>query len=480
VNYVAPIFLYTSWRTGGTALAAAFKNLDSAMLFYDPLNPILESLDSSQEVNSSSWTSNHPSGFTYFEQYLPLFKNGKIAQFPNLTNFTFRNSSKHFQAELVTYIQSLVDLATSDGRVAVFKFEQLEGHVSILRSSFPESLHLGVARNPELQYESWLEQLALGNSHFFRSAQDLIEGDLEFFKPKFQMESPNPNEIFQTYLDGVKKLRKDLDFTLELEKDSFGELLKFVTNSKHRDILKSAFSQYEKIESPPSAQFKFVRMQKRSLDLTSERDQVAADRDRIVWERDQISRERDRITNELTSQRDQISLKLTSERDQIAGERDRIAGERDQISGERDRIAGERDQIAGERDRIAGERDQVSLKLTSERDQISGERDRIAGERDQISSERDQVAADRDRITKELTSERDQVAADRDRITKELTSERDQVAADRDRITKELTSERDQVAADRDRITGERDDLLNSTIWRATKPIRWFANLFKR
>ena len=151
MNYVAPIFLYTSWRTGGTALAAAFKNLDSAMLFYDPLNPILESLDSSQEVNSSSWTSNHPSGFTYFEQYLPLFKNGKITQFPDLTSFTFRNSSKNFQAELVNYIQSLVDLATSDGRVAVFKFEQLEGHVSILRSSFPESLHLGVARNPELQ-----------------------------------------------------------------------------------------------------------------------------------------------------------------------------------------------------------------------------------------------------------------------------------------------------------------------------------------
>ena len=366
---MAPIFLYTSWRTGGTALAAAFKNLDSAMLFYDPLNTILESLDSSQEVNSSSWTSNHPSGFSYFEQYLPLFKNGKIAQFPDLTSFTFRNSSKNFQAELVNYIQSLVDLATSDGRVAVFKFEQLEGHVSILRSSFPESLHLGVARNPELQYESWLEQLALGNSFFFRSAQDLIEGDLEFFKPKFQLESPNPNEIFQTYLGGIKKLRKELDFTLELEKDSFMELLKVVRSPKHHEILKSAFAEYEKIESPPSAEFKFVRMQKRSLDLTSERDQVAADRDRIVWERDQISGERDRIANELNSQRDQIS-----------GERDRIAGERDQISGERDQLTIERDDLTTERDQLTTERDQLTIErddLTTERDQLTIERDNL-------------------------------------------------------------------------------------------------------
>ncbi len=199
--------------------------------------------------------------------------------------------------------------------------------------------------------------------------------------------------------------------------------------------------------------------------LTLERDEIAADRDRITHvltselnqnasEREQIALERDRIA----ADRDQISHKLTSERDQISGERDRIASERDQISlkltSERDRIAGERDQISGERDRIAGERDQ-----------ISGERDRIAGERDQ-------VAADRDRIA----GERDQISGECDRIA----GERDQIAADRDRITQELTSERDQVAADRDRITSERDDLLNSTIWRAAKPIRWFANLFKR
>jgi hypothetical protein len=37
-----------------------------------------------------------------------------------------------------------------------------------------------------------------------------------------------------------------------------------------------------------------------------------------------------------------------------------------------------------------------------------------------------------------------------------------------------------QIRPQRDEITQQRDELLNSTIWRVTKPIRWFVNLIKR
>lgn len=179
------------------------------------------------------------------------------------------------------------------------------------------------------------------------------------------------------------------------------------------------------------------------------------------------------------SQRDRIITTLTSERDQIAAERDRII---QGLTSELVQNTNERDQIAIQRDQIAIERDRITLHLTSERDQIAADRDRIT---QILTSKRDQIAADRDQIASErnlIASERDQIKNDRDLIARKLTSERDQIAGERDRIA----GERDEIAADRDQLnvelnqlTSERDQLLNSTIWRATKPIRWFVNLFK-
>jgi hypothetical protein len=72
----------------------------------------------------------------------------------------------------------------------------------------------------------------------------------------------------------------------------------------------------------------------------------------------------------------------------------------------------------------------------------------------------------RDRIVEDLW-------ASSSTVLSKLTLERDEIAADRDRITLELTSVRDQ-------LTFERELLLNSTIWKATKPLRSLIELFKR
>ena len=86
-----------------------------------------------------------------------------------------------------------------------------------------------------------------------------------------------------------------------------------------------------------------------------------------------------------------------------------------------------------------------------------------------LSLERDEIVVDRDRITQHLTSERDQIASEKD----QMGIERDQIKIDSDRITLELISERDQLSL-------ERELLLNSTIWKATKPLRSLIELFKR
>jgi hypothetical protein len=43
-----------------------------------------------------------------------------------------------------------------------------------------------------------------------------------------------------------------------------------------------------------------------------------------------------------------------------------------------------------------------------------------------------------------------------------------------------LTAERDGLTAERDGLTAERDALINSTIWKATKPVRRVVAWIKR
>ncbi len=57
-----------------------------------------------------------------------------------------------------------------------------------------------------------------------------------------------------------------------------------------------------------------------------------------------------------------------------------------------------------------------------------------------------------------------------------LTQQRDELTQQRD----ELTQQRDELTQQRDELTQQRDVILNSTIWKATRPIRWFVNQFKR
>jgi hypothetical protein len=74
MNLLAPIFLYAGWRTGGTTLAVSFKNLDSTLMFYDPLNPNLAHMEYSQEIDKRKWLqcmvlTNYPQVYFLSEQH---------------------------------------------------------------------------------------------------------------------------------------------------------------------------------------------------------------------------------------------------------------------------------------------------------------------------------------------------------------------------------------------------------------------------
>jgi FkbM family methyltransferase len=72
----------------------------------------------------------------------------------------------------------------------------------------------------------------------------------------------------------------------------------------------------------------------------------------------------------------------------------------------------------------------------------------------------------------DLTQQRDDLTQQRD----DLTQQRDDLTQQRD----DLSQQRDDLSQQRDDLSQQRDALLNSTIWKTTKPLRSFIRYFKR
>ena len=281
------LFLYSSYRTGGTALISGLNADPTNMIFYDPLNANLSSLKSARDSNSDGWNSNHTAGFNYFENYLPLFEHGTMNLFPDLSEFRFRNSSAEFKGHLIQYLGALIDVSLTQGKLPVFKFEQLKGHVNLLRENFPEALHVGLIRNPNDQFQSWLEQSALGNNFFFDNALSLINQDTDFFKPSPGLSKATPKEVFETFHSRLVTLRSELDFTHNLFEESFGELLGKVTSNFYKDKFTFLGKVFHTVDEQISFEKKFIRMMDNSLNLIKERDGLIKERDGLqnstIW-----------------------------------------------------------------------------------------------------------------------------------------------------------------------------------------------------
>ena len=276
------LFLHTSYRTGGTALLSALGKDPTNMIFFDPLNAGLSSLETFRNYSSTDWHSNHPQNFKYFESYLPLFEQGTMNLIPDLSEFKFRNSSANFKDQLVKYLGALTDFALSQEKLPIFKLEQLKGHVNLLRENFPKALQVGFVRNPNDQFQSWLEQLALGNNFFFDNALSLINQDTDFFKPSPGLSKATPKEVFETFHSRLVTLRSELDFTHNLFEESFGELLGKVNSNFYKDKFTFLGKEFHKVDPQIPFEKKFTRMMDNSLNLIKERDGLIKERDGLL------------------------------------------------------------------------------------------------------------------------------------------------------------------------------------------------------
>jgi hypothetical protein len=279
-----PIFIHSSTRTRGTLLAHAFENVDNAMVFFDPLSSALQDYESAKYSNSSNWISNHPENYEYFKNYFTIEKDKWYPYIPNPKNFVFRNSSNEYKQELFIYLDSLIHAAFLKDRIPVFKFETLEGHASFLREKFPNSINIGTIRDPEDQYLSWLEQLALGQGGNVEKACQLIEGDPDFFFEGRTIREKTNEYIFETYHNGLLTLRTELDFCIDLTIDSKQQILDKLKHSsmatdKHLEAFKQALVH---ISSGVELKTKLRRMINFQITTTRQRDELTRQRDELV------------------------------------------------------------------------------------------------------------------------------------------------------------------------------------------------------
>jgi hypothetical protein len=216
---LAPIFLHTSWRTGGTALAFAFRAQPECTLFYEPINIALQTPEKAFLASPSKWDSRHPSSAPYFNEFKKfLTHEDSIHNFPDLDLFAFDSLSPEWLSELSIYLHMLVDDTQKEGKVPVFKFTNLEGHVDFLKSEFPSSTNIAVSRGRHEQLLAWFNQAANGNYEFFKAGSKMIgtEGTNAFTgkmkaNPLTDADISSLIQDFNHYRDLLDNFHKNMD-----------------------------------------------------------------------------------------------------------------------------------------------------------------------------------------------------------------------------------------------------------------------------
>jgi hypothetical protein len=177
------IFLHAGWRSCGTWLWEALRDRDTVRAYYEPLHEDLHALDRAALTRFSpgSWDSGHSPGGPYFAEYLPLLRHGVFGDRAGIRGYQRRFAFDDFFRDphdddpaLRAYLQSLIDAARAEGRVAVLKFCRSLGRVPWMARHFPDAMHAVVLRDPVAQWLSARRQMEVAKNRYFVLAPFVI------------------------------------------------------------------------------------------------------------------------------------------------------------------------------------------------------------------------------------------------------------------------------------------------------------------
>lgn len=184
---MAPVFIYSGYRTGSTWLWSRFRQDTNACAYYEPFNEMLGSLEADAifSIKPDTWRSHHPDTSAYMAEYAPL-----LGQKPGVPLFPKgdQNGARFIGAggidgpldpDIEAYCANLIARAQERGRAPVLACTRMLGRVAGFRSAFGGQ-HILLLRNLFQQWNSYSGQFRFGNDYFLRtlhSSYQLAETD---------------------------------------------------------------------------------------------------------------------------------------------------------------------------------------------------------------------------------------------------------------------------------------------------------------
>jgi hypothetical protein len=173
---LAPVFIYSGYRTSSTWLWSKFRKDANACAYYEPFNEILAGLkaDAILSVRPDSWRSHHPADAAYMAEYGPLLGNDPgVPLFPHGDPDGERYVGAEgvdgpLDPDVLAYVANLIAGAQGRGRAPLLACTRMLGRSAGLSSAFG-GCHILLIRNLFQQWCSYSGQLRFGNDYFFRT-----------------------------------------------------------------------------------------------------------------------------------------------------------------------------------------------------------------------------------------------------------------------------------------------------------------------
>lgn len=222
----SPVFLHRGMRTGGTALVHALEQIETLNVLYGIMHPMLGwDIEDLVGFHSDAWDSNHPQEYYYWRKAEPLLRGGMHERFRGRFATVYRLGAAADDPQMREYLRWVVDAMLQTPGTPVLGLERHEGLLPWFRATVPDAVHVGLVRDADAVFSSWLEQALCGSWGFFDAARAAVTAEPDYFGATpgawsgdvRLLRSADLRRLFDLYnsvTDAVRRHEVDLSVTL--------------------------------------------------------------------------------------------------------------------------------------------------------------------------------------------------------------------------------------------------------------------------
>jgi GR25 family glycosyltransferase involved in LPS biosynthesis/glycosyltransferase involved in cell wall biosynthesis len=175
-----PVFIHAAPRTSSTWFWLKFRELPSALCYYEPFNYALNWMtpERAESLGGDSWESRHPKAKPYYREYVPLLRKANgVQHFQPAMTMQWYLPQGGLRGELrpaeKDYLSLLIEHANEAGKAPVFGDCWSLGRIRAIKQTY-DGFHIFQYRNLWQQWLSYLSYKRRGSLTFYLSTVDII------------------------------------------------------------------------------------------------------------------------------------------------------------------------------------------------------------------------------------------------------------------------------------------------------------------